>query len=151
MSSPLSRSFPRGGLFSRDDYESLAEFRYRLARFLRRRKNTALAQGLQPQQYELLLAASALPAGTEPTIKEIASQLCLEHHTVVELADRMEKRGLLARRPSLADRRVVLLDLTRTGRDVLNRIVQSSFGELRAEGPELIRSLRRILQQPKRL
>jgi DNA-binding MarR family transcriptional regulator len=151
MSSPLSRSFPRGGLFSRDDYESLAEFRYRLARFLRRRKNTALAQGLQPQQYELLLAASALPAGTEPTIKEIASQLCLEHHTVVELADRMEKRGLLARRPSLADRRVVLLDLTRTGRDVLNRIVQSSFGELRAEGPELIRSLRRILQKPKRL
>lgn len=150
MSSPLSRSFPRGGLFSRDEYESLAEFRYHLARFLRHRKDTALAEGLQPQQYELLLAVSGLPPGTEPTIKEIAAQLCLEHHTVVELADRMEKRGLLARRASLADRRVVLLDLTRTGRDVLNRIVQFSFGQLRAEGPELIRSLRRILRKPKR-
>ena len=150
MSSPLSRSLPRGGWFSRAEYESLAEFRYRLARFLRRRKDAALEEGLQPQQYELLLAVSGLPAGADPTIKEIASQLCLEHHTVVELADRLEKRGLLARRPSGADRRVVLLRLTRTGQGVLSRIVQFSFGQLRDEAPELIRSLRRILQKPKR-
>ena len=149
MSSPLSRSLPRGGSFSCAEYESLAEFRYRLARFLRHRKEAALAEGLQPQQYELLLAVSGLPAGTDPTIKEIASQLCLEHHTVVELADRLEKRGPLARRPSGADRRV-LLRLTRTGQGVLSRIVQFSFGQLRDEAPELIRSLRRILQKPKR-
>src|SRR5215831_16872067 len=71
--------------FSQTEYEKLAEFRYHLARFLRRRKDAARAEGLQAQQYELLLAIAGLPHKTEPTIRELAAQLRLEHHTVVEL------------------------------------------------------------------
>jgi len=138
------------GELSRREYETLAEFRYHLARFLRRRKDAARAEGLQAQQYELLLAVSGLPRATPPTIKEIAGQLCLEHHTVVELADRLEKRKLLVRDSSGVDRRVVLLRLTREGQSTLDRIVKFSFAQLCEEAPELIRTLRSILKKPRR-
>jgi DNA-binding MarR family transcriptional regulator len=90
-----------------------------------------------------------LPASSHPTIKELSRQLCLEHHTVVELADRMEKRGLLKRQSSGEDRRVVFLRLTREGHSILNKIVRFSFAQLRQEAPALIRSLRQILKKPR--
>jgi len=130
---------------SHAEYVKLAEFRYHLARFQRRRKDAARTEGLQAQQYELLLAIAGLPDETEPTIKELAAQLRLEHHTVVELADRLEERGLLKRSASRKDRRAVLLQLTRQGKSKLNRIVRDSFAHLPDEAPALIRSLERIL------
>lgn len=132
---------------SRTEYQILAEFRYQLAGFLRRRKDAARAEGLQPQQYELLLAITGLDSGKSPTIKELSNQLCLEHHTVVELADRLEKKGLLTRESSGEDKRVVLLRVTSTGQRVLSRIVRYSFAQLREEAPLLIQSLRRILRR----
>lgn len=132
------------------EYVKLAEFRYHLARFLRRRKDAARAEGLQAQQYELLLAIAGLPQETEPTIKELAALLRLEHHTVVELADRLEEHGLLKRSASRKDRRAVLLQLTREGKVTLNKIVRYSFAHLREEAPALIRSLQRILVKPSR-
>ena len=143
---PKTRRRSRAGALSQNEYEKLAEFRYQLARFLRRRKDAAREEGLQAQQYELLLAVAGLPENREPTIKEVAAQLRLEHHTVVELANRLEKRGYLMRTGSRLDGRAVLLKLTRPGRSVLDRIVRFSFSHLRAEAPTLIRSLRRILQ-----
>ncbi len=142
-----SRSVKGAGALSQAEYERLAEFRYQLARFLRRRKDAARAEGLQPQQYELLLAVYGLSKRKQPTIKEVAAQLCLEHHTVVELADRLEQRKLLVRRPSHSDKRVVLLELTSSGRASLGRIVHFSFSQLHEEGPALIQSLRRILEK----
>ena len=138
---------PARGSLSRTEYQILAEFRYQLAGFLRRRKDAARAEGLQPQQYELLLAITGLDSNKAPTIKEFASQLCLEHHTVVELADRLEKKGLLSRGSSGEDKRVVLLRVTPAGERVLARIVRYSFAQLREEAPALIQSLRRILRR----
>jgi DNA-binding MarR family transcriptional regulator len=138
---------PARSSLSRTEYQILAEFRYQLAGFLRRRKDVARAEGLQPQQYELLLAVTGLDSGKSPTIKELASQLCLEHHTVVELADRLEKKGLLSRESSGEDKRVVLLRVTSAGQRVLSRIVRYSFAQLREEAPLLIQSLRRILRR----
>ena len=148
---PMPRPKPSSAAaFSRAEYEKLAEFRYHLARFLRSRKDAARAEGLQAQQYELLLSVAGLPPDAHPTIKEIARQLCLEHHTVVELADRLEKRGLLKRQSSGQDRRVVHLHLTRDGQATLNKIVRFSFAQLREEAPDLIRSLRRLLNETQR-
>jgi DNA-binding MarR family transcriptional regulator len=149
MSGSRSRNTSSAKELSPAEFTALAEFRYRLARFLRRRKDAAQSEGLQAQQYELLLALSGLPADQPPTIKELASQLRLEHHTVVELVDRLEQRGLLTRRSSAADRRLVLLEVTRAGRTALDRVVRISFSELREEGPDLIRALRRILAKTK--
>lgn len=136
----------RSAPLSQIEYEKLAEFRYQLARFLRRRKDAARVEGLQAQQYELLLALAGMPEEKQPTIKEVAAQLQLEHHTVVELADRLQKQGLVARANSRQDGRAVLLELTRAGKKVLDRIVRYSFAQLRDEAPALIRSLRHILQ-----
>jgi DNA-binding MarR family transcriptional regulator len=144
---PSLQSRKASAAFSQAEYESLAEFRYHLAKFLRRRKDAARAEGLQPQQYELLLAVSGLPKDRQPTIKEIAAQLCLEHHTVVELADRLEKQGLLVRRSSPLDKRIALLHVTRSGQAVVGRIADFSFTQLRDEAPLLITSLRRILKR----
>jgi DNA-binding MarR family transcriptional regulator len=144
---PSLQSRKASAAFSQVEYESLAEFRYHLARFLRRRKDAARAEGLQPQQYELLLAVSGLPKDRQPTIKEIAAHLCLEHHTVVELADRLEKQGLLVRRSFPLDKRVALLHVTRSGQGVVGRIAGFSFTQLRDEAPLLIMSLRRILKR----
>ena len=141
-----ARRSTRGSL-SRSEYQILAEFRHQLAGFLRRRKDAARAEGLQPQQYELLLSINGLERDKQPTIKELAGQLCLQHHTVVELADRLEKKGLLARDAFGADKRVVLLRVTPAGQRVLNRIVHFSFAQLREEAPQLIQSLRRILRR----
>jgi len=148
MPSPRSQASSR--LFSQSEYEKLAEFRYQLAQFLRRRMDAARAEGLQPQQYEMLLAVAGLPAHRQPTIKEIARQLRLEHHTVVELADRLEAQGLLSRHTSADDKRAVLVQLTPSGRAALGRIVRFSYSQLRDEGPTLIRSLRRLLDRQKR-
>jgi DNA-binding MarR family transcriptional regulator len=150
MSGSRSRNTSSTREFSPAEYVTLAEFRYRLARFLRRRKDAARSEGLQAQQYELLLAVSGLPPDKLPTIKELASQLRLEHHTVVELADRLEKRGRLTRRRSADDRRVVLLEVTLAGQTSPDRVVRFSFSELRDDGPELIRALRLILSRAKR-
>ena len=94
-----------------------------------------------------MLAVWGLAKQQQPPIKEIATQLCLEHHTVVELAGGLVKRNLLLRRTSPADKRVVLLQLSSTGRSALDRIVRYSFSQLREEAPALIQSLRRILQK----
>jgi len=135
------------GTLSSTEYQILAEFRYQLAGFLRRRKDAARSEGIQPQQYELLLAITGLADDKQPTIKELAQQLCLEHHTVVELADRLERKGLLTRSSSAEDKRAVLLSVTPAGQRVLGRIVRFSFAQLREEAPELIRSLRKILRK----
>jgi DNA-binding MarR family transcriptional regulator len=127
-----------------EQYRALAEFRRHLAEFLRRRKDAALAEGLQPQQYELMLAVYGLADGKEPTIKEMASQLCLEHHTVVELVDRLVRKNMVTRARSDLDKRAVLIRVTPAGQRVVSRIVRFSLVQMREEAPALIRSLQRI-------
>jgi DNA-binding MarR family transcriptional regulator len=51
-----------------------------------------------------------------PTMQELAKLLGLDKSSVSGLVDRAERRGLVARVPSAADRRSVLVSLTDTGR-----------------------------------
>jgi DNA-binding MarR family transcriptional regulator len=135
---------------SPSEYQSLSEFRHQLAGFLRRRRQAAEAVGLEAQQYELLLAIKGLPQGKQPTIKQIAEQLQIQHHSAVELASRLAKRGLLRRDRSSADRRSVLLSITKPGEKLVEEIVQFSFVQLQEEAPALLRSLGRILKSRSR-
>lgn len=124
----------------------MSEFRYQLAAFLRRRRDAAEAVGLEAQQYELLLAIKGLPSEKQPTIKQIAEQLQLQHHSVVELVNRLAKRGLIRRNPSTRDRRAVLLSLTRPGEKVLEKIAHYSFSQLQSEAPQLLKTLGHLLK-----
>ncbi len=51
-----------------------------------------------------------------PTMNELARVLGLDKSSVTGLVDRAERRGLVARGPSAADRRAVLVALTDAGR-----------------------------------
>lgn len=51
------------------------------------------------------------------TQTELAAELDIEHPTVVRLLDGLEKQGLIARRPSEADRRIKHITLTEAAAD----------------------------------
>lgn len=128
------------------EYQALAEFRHQLTAFLRRRRRAAEDVGLEPQQYELLLAIKGLADEKQPTVKQIAEQLQIQHHSAVELASRLAKRGLVRRDRSPHDRRAVFLSVTSAGEKLVEQIVQYSFQQLEEEAPALLKALGKILK-----
>jgi DNA-binding MarR family transcriptional regulator len=67
------------------------------------------------------LAVLTVLAGPEPPAQqEAASRLGVDRTTMVALVDALEGKGLVERRPDLADRRRNLVHLTGRGRDVLD-------------------------------
>jgi MarR family transcriptional regulator, lower aerobic nicotinate degradation pathway regulator len=55
-----------------------------------------------------------------PTMNQLARLLGLDKSSVTGLVDRAERRGLVARLPSTADRRAVLVTLTDEGRSLVS-------------------------------
>src|SRR3954453_8440419 len=95
------------------DYERLLAFRDQLRRFVHWSENQAVAAGITPAQYQLLLAIRG--HGSDPTVGDIAEHLLLRHHSVVGLVDRAEDAGLVTRMIDRDDHRIVRLRLTRDG------------------------------------
>lgn len=124
-------------ILTKADYETLAEFRYALRKFLSFSEEAAAAHGVSPQQYQALLAIEGFPGRSWVAIAELAEQMRIAHHSAVGLADRMEALGLVKRSPSAQDRRRVQVSLTRKGRQVLARLYRIHRAELRSSGPQL--------------
>ncbi|WP_426449514.1 MarR family winged helix-turn-helix transcriptional regulator [Paenibacillus sp. S-38] len=57
----------------------------------------------------------------ELTMSELAVQLGAPLSTLTSLAKRLEKKGLIARRPSPVDQRITLVDLTAEGREMASQ------------------------------
>lgn len=104
------------------EFEELAMFRAALRRYLRFSEQTVRAQGLTPQQYQLMLAIKGFPDRDWATVRELAEQLQLRHHSVVELVDRAVRRGLVDRAPHPTDARAVRVGLTGEGESILDRL-----------------------------
>jgi DNA-binding MarR family transcriptional regulator len=130
---------------SSNAYQALAEFRYLIRSYLNHSAKAAESVGLEPQQYVALLQLRGMPEGEEPTIRSLADRLQVRHNTATELINRMEKRGLLRRERSNADRRRVLLRTTTRGERLLGRLVRHRIAELRTTAPDLVKSLRDVL------
>jgi DNA-binding MarR family transcriptional regulator len=128
-----------------EHYWALAEFRHQLRRFLRRSEEAARAVGLEPQQHQLLLALRGLPPQSEPTVRELAERLQIQHHSTVELIDRLEHRGLVQRERYSQDRRRVYVRLTPEGEAALRDLAVFHWQELQMIGPGLLRALQRII------
>lgn len=126
---------------SQAEYQALAEFRYQLRRFLHFSEQVARSVGLEPQQHQLLLALKGLPEGRMATVGELAERLQIQHHSTVELIDRMVERGLILRNRDEDDQRRVLINLTLLGEEVLRRLSLLHRTELRSTGPALVRTL----------
>ena len=123
------------------EYRALAEVRYRIRCFLEFSAERARSIGLEPQQHQLLLAIRGLPAGTAPTVGQLAERLQIQHHSAVELVRRTALRGLVAKRANERDRREVLLELTDEGLDVLERLAVVHRRELQRAAPALVAAL----------
>jgi DNA-binding MarR family transcriptional regulator len=131
---------------SSDEYLALAEFRRQIRRFLHFSETTARENGIEAQQHQLLLAVRGLPAAVNPTIREIASRLFIQHHSAVELIDRLEKSGAVARQAGTEDKREVWVRLTPRGRAILRKLALAHRAELERSGPELARALKSVLR-----
>ncbi|HKA85641.1 MAG TPA: MarR family winged helix-turn-helix transcriptional regulator [Acidimicrobiales bacterium] len=117
---------------SERDYRALARFRHALRVFLHFSEQAARHAGLAPNQHQLLLAIRGWDgADTGPTIGDIAAQLQLQHHSVVELVNRAVLAGLVVRQPDPDDRRRQRLVLTDHGARKIAALSAAHRDELR--------------------
>src|SRR5689334_24376153 len=105
----------------------------------------AADHGIEPQQHQLLLAVHGLPVGVKPTIREIASRLYIQHHSAVELVNRLEKTGAIARHQGTTDKREVWILLTPAGGSLLHELALAHRNELERSGPQLANALNSTL------
>ena len=136
---------PRGSF--QPNYKLMAEFRYQIRRFLRFSEETARAGGLEPQQYQLMLSLKGMPADVRPRIGEVAQRLQIQHHSTVELVDRLARRGLIKRRRSDSDRREVFLELSARGDKLLQQLALRHWEEYRELAPDLVVSLKKVMRE----
>jgi len=105
--------------------DGLAQLSFVVAGLLERR---AAEHDLSPAAARLLGALGH----REPTMKELARLLELDKSSVSGLVDRAERRDLVARAPSAADRRAVLVRLTDEGRSLITRAAEQFAGDVSA-------------------
>jgi DNA-binding MarR family transcriptional regulator len=113
-----------------EDYRRLFAFRTTLREFLHWSEGIAKDAGLAPTQHQLLLVIRADPDHLGPTIGDVAQSLFLRHHSVVELVDRAASAGLVHRVKDPNDARLVRLQLTRQGRQLLEQITLRHLAEV---------------------
>lgn len=131
------------------EYAALAELRYRIRQFLRGSDDAAEAAGLEPQQYQMLLAIRGLLGENEATIGELAKRLLIRHHSAVGLVDRLEAHGYIRRDRSGDDQRQVSVILLPRGQRALERVVRRRLHELRGSGDALVSVISAILKENK--
>lgn len=128
------------------DYQALAEFRYQIRKFLHFSEQAVHGAGLERGQYQLMLAIKGMPEGVRPRIRELANRMQVQHHSAVELINRLERGGYVRRERAQDDRREVLLELTPKGEKVLGELAVHHHDELRSAAPDLVAALRRVMQ-----
>ena len=139
---------PLTDIVTDSDYQSLAQFRYQIRRFLHFSEQAARSAGLEPHQHQLLLAIRGLPqTGGNASIRVLAERLQIQHHSAVELVDRLVDRGLVSRSRAPDDRRQVLIHLTDRGEAELDKLAKAHLDELRTNGPALVEALEALIRR----
>ena len=130
-----------------DEYRALAELRYQIRRFLQFSAEAAREHGLEPKQHQLLLAVKGLPEGARPTIGELAERLQIQHHSAVELVNRLAGHGAVSREHDGPDRREALVRLTPRGEELLGQLSIAHHSELETAGPVLAKTLKSVIRR----
>jgi DNA-binding MarR family transcriptional regulator len=133
------------------DYQSLADLRYQIRKFLHFSEQAARNSGVEPHQHQLMLALKGLPKRTRPRIGELAERLQIEHHSAVELVNRLASGGYIERHRGEEDRREVLLALTPKGEKVLRQLSLHHRRELRSQGPALVAALKQAMHPKEKI
>ncbi|HME88473.1 MAG TPA: MarR family transcriptional regulator [Chthoniobacterales bacterium] len=128
-----------------DDYDALANFRYLLRKFLRFSKDFLKAtSGLNPEQYEALLAIKTFASIGGLTISQLSERLQVKHHSAVNTVDRLAERKLIIRETGDTDRRRRHIQLTPKGEKLIDELAAAHQKEIRIRSPEIIRALERL-------
>lgn len=133
------------------DYQALAEFRYQIRKFLHFSDAAIEGAGLERAQYQLMLTIKGMPDGGRPRIRDVAERMLIQHHSAVELIDRLEDGGYVRRERGQDDRREVMLALTAKGERVLGQLALHHHEALQKAAPELVGALRRLTKRERRL
>lgn len=133
---------------TQQDYRLLADFRYLIRRFLEFSEVAADGKGLTSRQHQALLAIKGFPGDCGPTIGQLAERLRIQHHSAVELVNRLVEAGLIVRAHDPDDRRRVLLALTDSGEDHLFQLSAIHLEELQRLRPALQQILDRAGESP---
>jgi DNA-binding MarR family transcriptional regulator len=131
------------------DYRALAEFRYQIRRFLHFSEEAARQAAVEPQHHQLMLAIKGKPDSEPARIAYLADRLQIQHHSAVELVDRLVKKGLITRTRGEQDRREVYVQLTPRGEHILDELTRHTRAELRSAAPALVATLRHLTHQEK--
>jgi DNA-binding MarR family transcriptional regulator len=115
---------------TQQDFERLLDFRVTLRRFQRWSEDQAKAAGLTHVQHQLLVAIKGHHGDRPPTIGDLAGYLLLRPHSAVELVDRAEVAGLVARTPDREDGRVVRVRLTPAGEEIVQKLTRAHLDRL---------------------
>ncbi|WP_068083230.1 MarR family winged helix-turn-helix transcriptional regulator [Novosphingobium rosa] len=115
----------------------------------RERLNPLFAQhGLQPGEFDVLatLRRSGTPFALTPT--DLYEAAMISSGSMTNRIDRLEKAGLVERRPNPQDKRGTLVALTAQGLDLIDRLVgqhvanqQAIVAGLKAEEQQMLSSL----------
>jgi DNA-binding MarR family transcriptional regulator len=113
------------------DLTALADFHFRLRRFLSFSETNTRKNGLTSRQYQTLLTIRGL---SEPdggmSLSELASFLLINDHAAVGLVNRMARAGLLTRFTDSIDGQQVLVGLTRKGQRKLANVAEANWRKL---------------------
>jgi DNA-binding MarR family transcriptional regulator len=135
---------PSKNNLTKEHYETLAEFRYALRKFLRFSEDAARSAGLTPQHHQAMLAIKGFPGRDSVSVGELAERLQIRHHSAVGLVDRLVTEKFVRRVPDEKDRRQVNLTLTRQGEAVLEKLSATHREQLKRMAPELGHLLTRL-------
>jgi DNA-binding MarR family transcriptional regulator len=113
-----------------DDFRNNLRFRVTLRRFLRWSEEQANSVGLTPAQHQLLVAIKGHWGPEPPAVGEIADYLLLQSHSTVGLVDRAEAGGFVQRRADDKDARVVRVELTEKGDQLVTELTEAHLAEL---------------------
>lgn len=122
---------------SDEQYRVLLVFRCALRQYLNWSAEQAKRLGLTPQQHQLLLAVRAHPGDKSPSIGELADYLLIRHHSAVELTNRIGNLGLIVRRVDDDDQRIVRVQLTAKGSELVKELATAHLAELERVAAQL--------------
>ncbi len=119
-----------GGALDQATFAAHARFRHALRGFLRFSEQAARAEGITPEQHQLLLALRGSPLGWL-AVGEVARELMVVPHGAAGLVERAVAHGLVRKEPDPGDHRRVRVHLTEGGDALITRLTAAHQAELR--------------------
>jgi DNA-binding MarR family transcriptional regulator len=113
-----------------DQFAMLFTFRRAMLQFMKWSEQRVRKAGLTPQQYLLLLAVRARVGDAPPSVGDLAAELLIRPNSAIELVNRAESLGLVARQRDPRDQRVVRVLLTDRANELLDGLATAHLAEL---------------------